>query len=127
VLFLNLQFSANFPTHPPVQTPPPTRTPAITQNPDTAPTVSPSNPEVDLSSQGSKDIGVTALTGSIITSVTSLVGFIITTVITWRREKREAFLAEIQRKKLETELEKSKLELEELRKSKVKKVRSKKS
>jgi hypothetical protein len=42
-------------------------------------------------------------------------------VITWRREKREASLADVQRKKLETELEKSKLELERLKKSRTKK------
>ena len=59
--------------------------------------------------------------GSLITSVTSLIGFITTTVITWRKEKREAALADMQRSKLETELEKSRLELEELKKSKVKK------
>jgi len=123
VLFVNLQFNADFPTHTTTttQTPPPTKTPPITQDPDTEPTVTPNNPEVGPASQDPKDIGVTALIGSIITSVTSLVGFITTTVITWRREKREASLAEVQRKKLETELEKSRLELEELKKSKVKK------
>ena len=124
MLFVNLQFNADFPTHTTTttQTPPPTKKPAITQDPaDTTPTVTPNSPEVGPASQGPKDIGVTALIGSVITSVTSLVGFIITTVITWRREKREASLAEVQRKKLETELEKSRLELEELKKSKVKK------
>ncbi len=80
-----------------------------------APPVTPSPP------QNSDSMGSTVLVGSIITSVTSLIGFITTTVITWRKEKREASLAEVQRKKLETELEKSKLELEELKKSKEKK------
>ena len=121
MLFMNLQFSADLPADSTTQTPPPTKTPAITQNPDTIPTVTPNNPEVGPASQGPKDIGVTALIGSVITSFTSLVGFITTTVITWRREKREASLAEVQRKKLETELEKSRFELEELKKSKVKK------
>ena len=80
-----------------------------------APPVTPSPP------QNSDSMGSTVLVGSIITSVTSLIGFITTTLITWRKEKREASLAEVQRKKLETELEKSKLELEELKKSKGKK------
>lgn len=57
-----------------------------------------------------------ALIGSIITSITSLIGFATTTVITWRKEKREAALADMERKKLETELEKSRLELEALKK-----------
>ena len=69
----------------------------------------------------SEKIGNTALIGSVITSVTSLIGFITTTMITWRKEKRDASLADVQRKKLETELEKSRLELEELKKSKAKK------
>ena len=74
-------------------------------------------------------MGVTALIGSVITSVTSLIGFVTTTVIAWRKEKRETSLADVKRKKLETELEKSRLELERLKKSRAKKkkeVRSKK-
>lgn len=60
------------------------------------------------------------LIGSVMTSITSLIGFVTTTVISWRKEKREASLADVQRKKLETELEKSRLELERLKKSKPK-------
>ncbi|MBP6210611.1 MAG: hypothetical protein KA473_14350 [Anaerolineales bacterium] len=71
--------------------------------------------EVEPSPQGSRDAGSIALAGSIITSITSLVGFVTTTVITWRKEKRDASLADVERKKLETELEKSRLELEELK------------
>ncbi|MDD2922963.1 MAG: hypothetical protein PHQ36_11830 [Anaerolineales bacterium] len=58
------------------------------------------------------------LVASFATSLASLVGFVMTTAITWRKEKRESALAEIQRKKLELELEKSRLELDELKKKK---------
>ncbi len=67
-----------------------------------------------------------ALFGSIIASATSLVGFITTTVITWRKERREASLADVERKRLETELEKSRLELEKLKKGNKKKEVKKK-
>jgi hypothetical protein len=76
---------------------------------------------VDPSAQESKNMNFTALAGSVITSAISLIGFFTTTVITWRKEKREASLADVERKKLEIELEKNKLELEELKKSKTKK------
>jgi ABC-type transport system substrate-binding protein len=76
---------------------------------------------VDPSTQNSSDVNFTALIGSVVASVTSLVGFITSTAITWRKEKREAALAEVERKKLELELERNKLEIKELKKSKVKK------
>ncbi len=94
----------------------------MTQEPGIAPTPSTGNPgAVDPPSQNSRDINFTALIGSVITSATSLIGLITTTVITWRKEKREASLADVQRKKLETELEKTKFELEELKKSRERK------
>jgi H+/gluconate symporter-like permease len=58
-----------------------------------------------------------ALIGSVIASATTLIGFIVTTMISWRKEKRDAALADVQYRKLETELEKSRLELEKLKKS----------
>ena len=90
-----------------------------------APTEDPNAPDVpepppDPSAQTNERVGATALIGSLVTSITSLVGFVTTTAITWRKEKREAALADVERKKLETELEKSRLELEQL-KSKPKK------
>jgi hypothetical protein len=99
-----------------------------TQDPGISPTPSNGNPStIDPSTQNARDINSTALIGSAITSITSLIGFITTTAISWRKEKREASLAEVERKKLETELEKSRLELEELKKDNVKKkVKSKK-
>ncbi|MBI5824710.1 MAG: hypothetical protein HZB18_11835 [Chloroflexi bacterium] len=90
--------------------------PGSTDTPNPISTPVPANPPPPSTKT---DFG--ALIGTIITSVTSLVGFATTTVITWRREKRDASLADVERKKLETELEKSKLELEELKKGRGKK------
>jgi hypothetical protein len=85
---------------------------SVTGEPGVAPTPSTGDPStVEPAPQNSVDLGVTAL----ITSVTSLVGFIITTAITWRKEKREASLADVERRKLEIELEKSRIELEEMK------------
>lgn len=52
---------------------------------------------------------------SLSTSVVTLVGFVITTVLSFRREKREARDAELSRKQKEIELEKAQLELEQLK------------
>jgi hypothetical protein len=90
---------------------------AMTQGTGVAPTPSTGNPGIfGPSSQSNRNLNTVTLVGSMIASVTSFIGFITTTLITWRKEKREASLAEVQRMKLETELEKSKLELEELKK-----------
>jgi len=91
---------------------------SVTQEPGVAPTPPTGDPSTAAPApQTSVDFGFTALMGSVITSVTSLVGFIITTAITWRKEKREASLADVERRKLEVELEKSRLELEEMKKA----------
>ena len=100
-----------------------TNAPSVTEEPGIVPTAAPGHPEVDPSSQNSEKMGYTALIGTVLTSITSLIGFVTTTVIAWRKEKREATLADVERKKLETELEKSKLELERLKKSKTKKTK----
>jgi hypothetical protein len=90
----------------------------VTQEPGIVPTPSAGHPGIlDPSSQNSRSLSTITLVGSMIASVTSLIGFVTTTIITWRKEKREASLADVQRKKLETELEKSQIELEELKKS----------
>ncbi len=99
-----------------------TPSPSVTEEPGIVPTAAPGHPELDPSSQNSEKMGYTALIGTVLTSITSLIGFVTTTVIAWRKEKREATLADVERKKLETELEKSKLELERLKKSKTKKT-----
>lgn len=95
--------------------------PSLTESTGTEPTPSPEHPQVDPSAQDSEKMGYTALIGTVLTSITSLVGFVTTTVIAVRKEKREATLADVQRQKLETELEKSRFELEKLKKSKTKK------
>ncbi len=59
-----------------------------------------------------------ALVSTLATSIASLIGFVTTTAITWRKEKRESEIAVMERKKLELELEKSRLEIEELKKKK---------
>ena len=90
---------------------------AATKEPGAEPTPSIGQPGfVDPSAQNSRNLNTATLVGSMIASVTSFIGFITTTIITWRKEKREASLADVQRMKLETELEKSRLELEELNK-----------
>jgi hypothetical protein len=53
-----------------------------------------------------------------ITAGTSLIGFVSTLVLGWRKDKREASLAELERKRMEIELEKQRLELDKLRKNK---------
>ena len=92
--------------------------PSSTDEPSVSPTPGSTDiPEVDPSTQPSQNVNASALIGSVIASATSLVGFFMTTLITWRKEKREAALADVERRKLETELEKSKLELENLKKA----------
>jgi len=93
---------------------------SITKQPGIVPTPTEDGPGAVEPSQNSQNINLTALIGSMITSITSLIGFLTTTIITWRKEKREASLADMERKRLETELEKSRLELEELKKNKEK-------
>lgn len=99
--------------------------PSLTESAGTEPTPVPEHPEVAPSTQDSEKMGYTALVGTVLTSITSLVGFVTTTVIAVRKEKREAALADVQRQKLETELEKSRFELEKLKKSRTKKKEKK--
>ena len=92
----------------------PTRQPS-----DTPATPSTVLPETEPSAQAAQNAG--ALIGSVIASATSLIGFLMTTLITWRKEKRDAALADVEYRKLEMELEKSKMELEKLKKAAAKK------
>jgi hypothetical protein len=106
VLTLNLGNGTSInpsPTHDPLETP---------GTPESVIPESPPSQSVQNSS---------ALIGSVIASATSLIGFVMTTMITWRKEKRESALADVQYKKLETELEKSRLELQGLKKKSQKK------
>jgi hypothetical protein len=94
--------------------------PSPTGHPSDAPgTPHPVLPETEPSAQPVQNAG--ALIGSVIASATSLIGFLMTTLITWRKEKRDAALADVEYRKLEMELEKSKLELEKLKKAAKKK------
>jgi hypothetical protein len=68
---------------------------------------------------------VTVIT-TVSTSIASFIGFLFTTIIGWRKEQRESALADIQRKQLEAELEKSKLEMEKLKQVSRKKPAAKK-
>ncbi len=94
--------------------PSPTNQPSDT--PSTPQTIQPGNDPTAPAAQNSG-----ALIGSVIASATSLIGFAMTTLISWRKEKRDSALADVQYKKLETELEKSRLELEKLKKTSAKK------
>ena len=94
--------------------------PSPTSDPSILPTPGTGIPETDPPIVQANQ-NASALIGSVIASATSLVGFVMTTVITWRKEKRESALADVERKKLETELAKSRLELEKLKKQSPKK------
>ena len=78
------------------------------------------DPNVAPPAQSVPQGGFMVVIGTVLTSLTSLIGFITTTTISWRKEKREAALAEMERKKLELDLEKSKLEIEKLKEDKSK-------
>jgi hypothetical protein len=90
--------------------------PSSTNEPsDTPGTPETSHPGTEPTAPAAQNSG--ALIGSVIASATSLIGFVVTTLISWRKEKRESALADMQYRKLETEQEKSRLELEKLKKS----------
>ena len=89
----------------------------VTQVPESTPEPGQSIAENEKPAMETSNI---ALFSTLATSLASLVGFVTTTAITWRKEKRESDLAAMERKKLEIELEKSKLELEELKREKKK-------
>ena len=52
---------------------------------------------------------------SCLTSLVTLVGLVSTTVLTWRKESRDAKVAELERKQKEIEIEKERLELAKLK------------
>jgi hypothetical protein len=72
---------------------------------------SPSDPNAATGLDGG---GLLAL-ASLLTSITSLLGFVSTTVISWRREKREAEEAELEKQLQELEVERLRLELEQMK------------
>jgi hypothetical protein len=86
-----------------------------------SPTLTPGTGEnIAENEKPSAETGNFAVVSSLATSLVSLIGFVSATLITWRKEKRESDLAEMERKKLELELEKSRLEIEELKRIKKK-------
>ncbi len=64
---------------------------------------------------GSADAGNTVAIISLVTSLTSLIGFLSTTALQWRRELRESREAERQAQRDLLEMEKLRLELEQLK------------
>ena len=53
---------------------------------------------------------------SMFTSVTAFLGFLVTAILSFRRDRREALDAELSQKQKEIELERARLELEQLKK-----------
>jgi hypothetical protein len=92
------------------------------------PTEEPNQPDTNKNPDQNPSIWNSAITviTTVSTSIASFVGFIFTTIIGWRKEKRESALADIQRKQLEAELKKSKLETEKLKQASKKKSAAKK-
>jgi cell division protein FtsL len=52
---------------------------------------------------------------SLLTSLTSLIGFVSTTVLNWREEQRDLLAAQLARQRQELEIERLRLELEQLK------------
>ena len=95
----------------PAQPPTPTAPVSATETPGNLPTPTPTQPAgpgFDLGGAA----GALAIAASCLTSLTSLMGFVFTTFIGFRKERREAQSAEIERKIRELELERQRLELE---------------
>jgi len=57
---------------------------------------------------------IAATATSCLTSVTTFIGFVSTTILGWRKERREARAADLERKHLEIELERARFELERM-------------
>jgi type VI protein secretion system component VasK len=70
---------------------------------------------IGLNSGGPNE-GILTVYIPLFTSVITFLGFVITTILSFRREKREARDSELSQKQKEIELEKARLELEQLKK-----------
>ena len=79
---------------------------------DSPPCPGPAQPEPSSAS----DIAALGWITTVLTAISSLVGFVSTSILGWRKDRREAKLADLEHKRLEIELEKQRLELEELKK-----------
>jgi len=71
---------------------------------------------VGLSSSGGPTETLLTVYIPLFTSVITFLGFVITTVLSFRREKREARDSELSQKQKEIELERARFELEQLKK-----------
>lgn len=54
---------------------------------------------------------------SLLTSCSTLIGFVFTTVVTWRKEKRDSAIANVELETKKLELEKLRLEIEKSRRA----------
>lgn len=77
---------------------------------DPKPTPQPPPPLPEANAHG-LDTAVIVSFISLLTSLTSLVGFLSTTVLSWKKEKREALASDLEIRKKELEVEKLRLEL----------------
>ena len=104
-----------------LRSPSPASTVAPTHNPDISPTDgSEPIPAPPLSAASPSDTfailaSIVAIGGTCLTALTTLVGFLITAAVSFRQERREAKVADLERKLQEAELEKQRLELEKLK------------
>ena len=99
-----------------------TQTPIGTRNPNEttipAPTIAPIEipsaiPEIISPPSKPSELSI-FIFGTGLSSLISLMGFVSTTILGWRKEARDARVAELERKELEIRLEKERLELEKL-------------
>jgi hypothetical protein len=67
---------------------------------------------------------VITMIASVTTSLISLIGFVSTLILGWRKEARDTKTSELERKKLEFELEKQRIELSKLKAEEERKLKS---
>jgi hypothetical protein len=91
--------------HPPSPPPPPTPVPELP---------GPEGPVESAIAAVTRFLPIVATATSCLTSVTTFIGFVSTTILGWRRERREARAADLERKHLEIELERARFELERM-------------
>ena len=98
-----------------VETPGRTSTPQVGGTPRPSITPTPAALPIGRSPDALTIGGLVATITSCMTSVVTFVGFASTTVLAWRKEAREAKAADMEKRKLEIQLEKERVELEKLK------------
>jgi hypothetical protein len=94
---------------------------APTHNPDISPTDGPEPiPAPPLTAANPTDTfailaSIVAIGGTCLTSLITLAGFVITAAISFRQERRESKVSDLERQRQELELEKQRLELEKMK------------